>query len=190
MYEHRYFAVAARLWAQYANQSSTNTDGTARPSVAPLDGVIIRDSLFVHSRNLIEFYGDKRRYATDVVITDFDVQSPPPAATALYAKFKTSIDAHLHHITAWRDVKYRELHSKTAEGSSRARPDWDVQTPWLVKGLFDCMAETAGISGAWQTAFVRLHGACEVLRDDPAAIWPPKLTEASDISTYLASLGL
>ncbi len=189
VYEHRWFAVAAGSWERYAKQSSSNEDWAGVTSVVPGIGVMIRDSLLLHSRNLLEFYAAESPKSTDIKVTDFDLPSPE-AAGCLSAKFKNSISVHLFHLTAWRDVTYRELHSASPQGDSRARPQWDFETCRLVSRLFDCLDKTAGIPGRWQTPFVRLNSASRALKDNPAAIWPAELAEAADISEFLRSLGL
>ena len=178
VYEHRYFAVAAGSWERYAKQSSSNEDWAGVTSVVPGIGVMIRDSLLLHSRNLLEFYAAESPKSTDIKVTDFDLPSPEAAADLS------------NEFTAWRDVTYRELLSASPQGDSRARPEWDFETCRLVSRLFDCLDKTAGIPGKWQTPFVRLNSASRALKDNPAAIWPAELAEAADISEFLRSLGL
>jgi hypothetical protein len=66
------------------------------------------ESFLLHTRNLIDFLSDNRRYQSDLTCTDFLDKKGNKISRielAFDAEFKASIDKHLSHITKERTKK-------------------------------------------------------------------------------------
>lgn len=185
--EYRCLAFAGSAWRLFG---PTATPASQRPLQSLLPGahVIIQDSLLAHARVLIDFYSMPKK-GTDIVLADFPL--PPLSATRLteLQRYKTPIDVHLLHMTAWRDSHYRRQQRRTVKGGARQRPDWDNDriVSQLLRAL-ELVSRSRRI--AWAEPFRFLHQAARELLANPASPWPRDLTERVDLKPYLASLGL
>lgn len=67
IYEHRYFKLAAAATDRFGLPNSDPENQRAANELLPGIGVLIRDSLLIHARNLIEFYTRPRQHGTHPV---------------------------------------------------------------------------------------------------------------------------
>ena len=87
IYEHRYFTLAAAATDRFGLRNSDPENQRATNELLPGIGVLIRDSLLIHARKLIEFYTRPRQHGThpvtgETIQTDADEDfSWPPART-------------------------------------------------------------------------------------------------------------
>lgn len=188
IYEHRYFSLAAAAWQAFGPSGACGPRGN---DLLPGISVLVQDSLLAHARALIDFYVNDNPRGTDVVLADFGLGPLSNSVKGQVARFKEPIEVHLLHITAYRDVAYRQAAASMPTGLQRQRIDWDGENPQIIDALLDALDTASRTPGAdWCRPFQLLHSSASALRSNPAAPWPTDLTEAADVSAYLTSAGL
>lgn len=188
VYDYRYLVLSGWAWNSFGPGGPT-MDQAAINRQLPGIGVLIQDSLLLHGRNLIEFYSAGGK-PTDIKLSDFTTAVPNPSILGSLASYKPAIEAHLMHLTAWRDEPYRQRHGGTTFGSERQRPHWDRDNPLIVQGLIDLLGNIAPKAARWNRPFADLHAATEMVYRDGRAPWPLELTEKSVVLSYLSGFGL
>jgi len=187
--DYRYFALAAASWRQFGPSGPKQKQDQAN-NLVPGIGVLFQDSLLAHARALIDFYAKDQPRPTDVVLADFDL-SIKQARKDQVASYKESIEVHLLHITAWRDVAYRSAATTLPAGLLRQRLDWDRENPRLIDALMSALADVSEPPlTPWSQPFRLLHESATAVSSKPFALWPKELTEKADVSAYLSSQGL
>jgi hypothetical protein len=156
----------------------------------PGAGVLLQDSLLLHARALIEFYLPDNPFDTNIVHNDFGLPAPGATIQSQLKRYRRPIEVHLGHLTAWRDVDYRQAHASTTYGRERQRSDWNIQNPKIVSLIFDALDEVSRPNGSWSQPFRELHTASLAALKDPSTDWPTHLTEKMDVEQYVQGLGL
>jgi len=204
IYEHRYLALAAGATERFGLPSSNPAAIGRANDLLPGIGVVLRDSLLLHARNLIEFYTHPRRaglhpatgkrvkrdaYVSNILLVDFSIPIPPRSTCEAMQKYSAPISVHLGHLTAYRDTDFRAAAVNDYD-KERYRPDWDIDTVPLVDSIFTALAHAACSPGAWSAAFRELGKACVPVRIDPTAGWPQYLGEKPEVEKWLQGLNL
>ena len=149
-------------------------------------------STLVYIRSLLEFYtkvrGTNREpQETDIVLGDFSTEVSEETIERLKG-FKRSIEVHLLHLTAWRDVAYREAYGNDPEGVERI--DWDKDYMHITESILSALYEAAEKPTKWAEPLKKLHGAATLRLSDNSSQWPRELTEKEDVEVYLRGCGL
>ncbi|MFB8276952.1 hypothetical protein [Nocardia colli] len=190
--DYRYLALAARGWKLYGYGADAQDEKKAN-ELLPGIGVVLLDSVLLHSRALIEFYmarsGQPRRGdITDIRLSDFDGLAIDAALWKKIAAYKKGVEVHVLHITSWRDTAYR------TGDTLHARPDWDKEATPLVELIFDGLQDVANkaaqAGSKWAKPLSDLHAASRSVLSGPSCDWPVDLAEKSDVTAYLVAHGL
>ncbi len=190
IYDYRYLALAGGAWALYGPEGRPEAQQKAN-ELLPGIGVVIQDSLLLHSRSLIDFYTKGDDEPTDITLSGFGLDEVDRTLRdELANQYKHAIEVHLLHLTAWRDVNFRTLNSSTIKGSKRGRPDWNRDNTRIVDKLLEALEEVSKQTGDWQQPFTELYSAAMNLYKDPAFGWPKKLGDKPEVDSYLSALGL
>jgi hypothetical protein len=165
--------------------------------------VAVSGSTLLYARSLIEFYTKGRPAAqptgaaaskllprpTDIVIEDLGTGVHPDTYWIL-VRIKASIDVHLMHLTAWRDLDYRSDPNNAVARPDTALIDWDREHPEIVLRISDALREAASRATYWQEPLECLHEAAAERLNDQNFTWPTRLTGKAEIYTFLDGLGL
>ena len=189
IYDYRYLAVAGCAWNTIGPSGTAKAQKSAN-AVIPGVGVLVQDSLLMHARSLIDFYTKSGADPTDIVLADFGLTPTPAGRKAKLERYKPPIEVHLLHLTAYRDVTYRNRYKTQPRAAARFRPDWNKHNAKLVAVLVEALKQAGYRRSAWQEPFQELYLATSTRLTDPAVDFPPYLLEAKDVRRYLKGLGL
>lgn len=191
VYQFRYFALAAGAWHLLGPNGAATARDDAN-AIVPGVGALVQDSLLAHVRALVDFFTKTSNLrVTDILVEDFDLGPLTGSLATRVREYKEPIEVHLLHITAWRDVPYRQSQSMTPDGLPRQRIDWDHKIPVIVSDVKDALATVANTRSApWAVPFTLLSDSVAALSADVFTPWPAALTEASDVAAYLSANGL
>lgn len=161
--------------------------------------VAVSGSTLLYARSLIEFYTKgspeakprrgRPRQATDIVIEDFGTGIGDGTYWVL-VRIKTSIDVHLLHLTAWRDVDYRSDPNNALARPAAARLNWNREHSEIVGRINDALGEAATQATDWTTPLESLHNAATGRLQDQDFVWPANLTGKAAVFAFLAESGL
>lgn len=194
--DHRWLVRAADNWKRLKAGLPEHASAVSlADNFLPNLDVAVLSSVLQYARSLVEFYVPGRSPdARDIIVEDFDTRVSGTTQQTLI-RYKPSIEVHLLHLTAWRDVDYRTSHRNDTQGKNlnygeeRQRLDWNTEVPNIAAALASACREAANNASAWQGPFTRLADAIRQLERDPRS-WPPELTEKADVVRYLRQLGL
>jgi hypothetical protein len=199
VYEHRYFALAARGWNQFG-PSGTSEVRQGADNLLPGIAVLIQDSLLMRARLLIDFYTKKpssntsSKVNTDIILADFGLPTVSSTLSARLEEYKHPIEVHVLHMTDWRDVDYRKQKFTTSKDierqQERQRIDWNMDNAIIVNLLLQALDEVSKSASNWGVPFHHLYSSVKSILDNTFTDLPKGLLEKSDIIAYLKGLGL
>jgi hypothetical protein len=185
---HRWLAASGCAW-NLIDANAVNGSKNELCRLLPNVDVMVRDSLLLHARSLIDFYTKNcQGGSTDILLCDFGI-SIDHTRCANLAEYKNPIEVHLLHFTDFRDSDYRALHT-TGKGATRDRPDWNRVAVPIVNLIFDALKNVSDQGSDWQRPFKDLHDASTARYRERSYDWPKNLCEKSDVEQYLRGLGL
>lgn len=194
--EHRWLATSACSLALMQEHPAVRD--RARNVLRNVD-VAVSGATLLYARSLIEFYTKgspeakprtgRPRQPTDIVIEDFGTGIGDGTYWVL-VRIKTSIDVHLLHLTAWRDVDYRSDPKNAFARPAAARLNWNREHPEIVGRINDALAEAAGLATDWTVPLESLHKAATQRLDDQDFAWPVNLTGKAAVFSFLDKSGL
>jgi hypothetical protein len=194
--EHRWLATSACSLALMQEQPAVRD--RARDVLRNVD-VAVSGATLLYARSLIEFYTKgspeakprtgRPRQPIDIVIEDFGTGIGDGTYWVL-VRIKTSIDVHLLHLTAWRDVDYRSNPKNALARPAAARLNWNREHPEIVGRINDALAEAATLATDWTVPLEALHKAATERLNDQDFAWPANLTGKSAVFSFLDRSGL
>ena len=194
--EHRWLATSACSMALMQEHPAVRD--RARHVLGNVD-VAVSGATLLYARSLIEFYtkgspeakpGTGRpRQPIDIVIEDFGTGIGDGTYWVL-VRIKASIDVHLLHLTAWRDVDYRSDPKNALARPTASRLNWNREHPEIVGRINDALAEAASLATDWTVPLESLHKAATERLNDQDFDWPANLTGKSAVFSFLDRSGL
>jgi hypothetical protein len=166
-----------------------NDERTAADNLLPDVTVAVRDCALSQARSLIDFYTKCHARDTDILLCDFNGLSIEPALKDALEGYKQSIQVHLLHLTAWRDLDYRTKHA-TGKYANATRRDWDTELAQLAVSILAALKCASEKSSRWSKPFTDLHAACLSRYQNKTFPWPPDLGEKLAVDQYLDRCGL
>ena len=161
--------------------------------------VAVSGSTLLYARSLIEFYTKgspeakprmgRPRQPTDIVIEDFGTGITDGTYWVL-VRIKTSINVHLLHLTAWRDVDFRSDPENALARPAAARLNWNREHPEIVGRINDALGEAANLATDWAAPLEALHTAAAERLNDQGFAWPVNLTGKAAVFAFLDRSGL
>lgn len=187
--DHRWLAASGCAWNLVGANVANGTKDEAHRLLPNID-VAILDSLLTHARSLIDFYTKGSQGRTDITLGDFNLSLGQPLSADL-AKYKKPIEVHLLHLTNWRDLDFRTMHS-TGSAATTDRPDWNSEASKIAELLIEKALKKVTEQGTtgWPLAFKALFEASRERYRNKFFAWPIELTEKSDVEQFLTTLGL
>ncbi|MGB9404174.1 MAG: hypothetical protein WCA98_11580 [Candidatus Acidiferrales bacterium] len=165
-----------------------NETKKAANQLPPNIDVMIRDSLLLHARVLIDFYTKDQPKPDDICLSDFGVSIDQTLRGKL-TKYKNPIEVHLLHLVDFRDFDYRTRNT-AGRGATRGRPDWNQEAIPILDLIFGALKDVSDQASDWRQPFRDLHHATTSRYRDKSYDWPKNLCEKSDVEQYLRTLGL
>ncbi len=186
--DHRWLAVSGCSWNLVGTNASNETKEEAHRLLPNID-VALLDSLLTHARSLIDFY-TKAQGGTDITLGNFNLSLDQPLSADL-AKYKKPIEVHLLHLTNWRDLDFRTLHS-TGSAATTDRPNWNGEASKIAELIIEKALRNVSERGTtgWPLAFKTLFEASSERYRNKLFAWPTDLAEKSDVEQFLTRLGL
>jgi hypothetical protein len=186
--DHRWLAVSGCSWNLVGANAANETKDAAHRLLPNID-VAVLDSLLTHARSLIDFY-TKAQGGTDITLGNFNLSLDQPLSADL-AKYKKPIEVHLLHLTNWRDLDFRTLHS-TDSAATTARPNWNSEASKIAELIIEKALRKVSEQGTtgWPLAFKALFEASSERYRNTLFAWPTDLAEKSDVEQLLTRLGL
>lgn len=149
--------------------------------------VAVRDCVLLQARSLIDFYINATTNPTDILLCDFNGLSIEPVLKDTLKGYKRSIEVHLLHLTAWRDLEYRTKHAK-GKHANATNQDWNTDVAPLTESILDALKCASEKSSRWSKPFTALHKACLSRYQNKSFDWPSHL--GRDLADYLDKCGL
>jgi len=187
--DHRWLAASGCAWNLIGANAANETKEEAYRLLPNID-VAILDSLLAHARSLIDFYTKSPPRRDDITLGDFNL-SLDQLLSADLAKYKKPIEVHLLHLTNWRDLDFRTIHS-TGSAATTDRPNWNSEASKIAELIIEKVLRKVSERGTagWPLAFKALFGASSERYRNKLFAWPTDLAEKSDVEQLLTRLGL
>ena len=179
VYDYRCLVRAEYAFRETSKDKSLN-------SKLPEIGTIARNAVLSKARSLVDFYTKTNPWSTDITLKEYFSGAVDAALNNRLEDIKQSIEVHDLHLTAWRDVAYREAHSSDLK---RQRIDWNKEQVNIVNDLVAALKQVStSLNSSWAKAFNNLHDTCVRILSS-GGDWESNLNQENIIS-YLAGLGL
>ena len=186
---HRWLATSRCSWNLVGATATSETRDEAHRLLPNIE-VAILDSLLTRARSLIDFYTKSQPRSDDITLSDFNLSLDQSVSDEL-AKYKRPIEVHLLHLTNWRDLDFRTLHS-TGSAPTTDRPNWNDEASKIAELIIDEALRKVSEQGTtgWPLAFKALFEASRERYRDKLFTWPTDLAEKSDVEQFLTRLGI
>jgi hypothetical protein len=187
--DHRWLVAGGCSWNLLMANNGKNDVRTAADALLPDVVVAVRDCVLLQARSLIDFYTKCHARETDILLCDFNGLSIEPALKDALEGYKQSIEVHLLHLTAWRDLDYRTKHA-TGQYANATRRDWNKEVAPLAASILAALKCASEKSSRWSKPFTDLYEASLSRYQNKSFDWPPYLGEKLAVVQYLDKCGL
>lgn len=187
--DHRWLVAGGCSWNFLMANNGKNDVRTIADVLLPDVVVAVRDCVLLQARSLIDFYTKCHARETDILLCDFNGLSIESALKDMLEGYKQSIEVHLLHLTAWRDVDYRTKHA-TGKYANATNRDWNEQVAPLATSILDALKCASEKNSRWNRPFTELHKASLSRYQNKSFVWPAHLGEKPDVEHFLDECGV
>ena len=187
--DHRWLVAGGCSWNLLMANNGKNDVRTTADALLPDVVVAVRDCVLLQARSLIDFYTKCHARETDILLCDFNGLSIEPALKDALEGYKQSIEVHLLHLTAWRDLDYRTKHA-TGQYANATRRNSNEEVAPLAASILAALKCAAEKSSRWNKPFTDLYEASLSRYQNKSFDWPPYLGEKLAVVQYLDKCGL